>query len=160
MAGGRAAPRAQVQDRRAPTDPPDAPAAPQIGCELASVRIPSPVFGPSLARKAFTVHGNPRDPISRQQPRAVRGYALPLGLPDRHRWTDGTNCNETSETAGLAVYEEGASVVGVVFVRIVRGALFDDFAVPFRGLRRDLVGPPTRLRPATASASFARSFRT
>src|SRR5438132_617763 len=139
---------------------PDAPTAPQIGCELASVRIPSPVFGPSLARKAFTVDGNPRDPISCEQPRAVRGYALPLGPPNRHRWTDGTNCNEPSEIAGLAVYEEGGSVVGVVFVRIVRGAFFDDFTVPFRGLRRDLVGPPKRLRPATASGSFARSFRT
>src|SRR2546421_8217506 len=160
MAGRRAAPRAREKARRVPGDPRAAPAAPQIGRELAAVRIPSPVFGPSLTRKAFTVDGNPRDPISRQQPRAVRGYALPLGPPDRHRWTDGTNCNETSETAGLAVYEEGASVVGVVFVRILRGALFADFAVPFRGLRRDLVGPPRRLRPATASASFARSFRT
>src|SRR2546422_7049780 len=158
MAGRRAASRAQVQDRRVSTEPPDAPAAPQIGHELAAVRIPSPVFGPSLTRKAFTVDGNPRDPISREQPRAVRGCALPLGPPDRHRWTDGTNCNETSEPAGLAVYEDGVSAVGGVFVWILRGGLLDDFAVPFRGLRRDLVGPPRRLRPPTASRAFARRF--
>src|SRR5207302_9148701 len=58
------------------------------------------------------------------------------------------------------VYEGGASIDGVVFRRTVRVAFFGDFAVPLRGLRRDLVRTPRRLRPATASGSFARSFRT
>src|SRR5207247_9889855 len=58
------------------------------------------------------------------------------------------------------VYEGGASVDGTVFRRTVRVAFFGDFAVPLRGLRRDLLGTPRRLRPAPASGSFARIFRT
>src|SRR5207249_8093711 len=49
------------------------------------------------------------------------------------------------------VYEGGASVDGTVFRRTVRVAFFGDFAVPLRGLRRDLLGTPRRLRPATRS---------
>src|SRR6267143_742285 len=160
VAGRGAVSRAQIEDGGVFTEPPDAPPALQIRGELAPVRVPSSIFDPSFPGKTFAVDGSPRDTIPCEQPRPVREHALPLRWPDRHRWTDGTTCNEASEIATRRVYEGGSSVAGAVFRRTVRATSFGVFGVFFRGRRRDLVGTPSRLLPPTASGSFGRSFRT